>query len=281
MSRMVEPIIDVRDLHKRFGDKPVLRGIDLAVQPGQVLGYIGANGAGKTTTVKILTGLLDGFEGHVVVAGHDVASEPIEVKRRIGYVPENAALYEALSVEEFLMLVGRLHGLPDELSSSRLGRLMEAFELDARLGTRLGSLSKGMRQKVLISSALLHDPRIVFMDEPLNGLDVASTILVKTLIRSLADEGRTVFYCSHMMDVVERVCDRIVIIDEGRVVADGTFEELSAARSGGSLERIFSELTGAGGEQARVRQILAALDGDRAEGASPLAPDGEPGPSPA
>jgi ABC-2 type transport system ATP-binding protein len=255
-----DPSLLVRGLGKSFHGKAVLRGIDLSVQPGQVLGYIGANGAGKTTTVRILTGLLEDFEGTVTVAGHDVRSAPLAVKARIGYVPENAVLYDALSVHEFLLLVGRLHKLPDATSERRLRELLGAFGLSARLGSRLGALSKGMRQKVLISSALLHDPRIIFLDEPLSGLDVASTILVKTLIRALADRGRTVFYCSHMMDVVERVCDRIVILSEGQIVADGTFEELSAARSGGSLERIFSELTGAGGEAADAQRILAAID---------------------
>jgi ABC-2 type transport system ATP-binding protein len=256
------PSILVRDLGKSFHGKPVLRGIDLEVQPGQVLGYIGANGAGKTTTVRILTGLLDGFEGKVSVAGHDVREAPLEVKARIGYVPENAALYDALSVREFLLLVGRLHSLPDARSLRCMQEMLAAFDLAERIGSRLGSLSKGMRQKVLICSALLHDPQVVFLDEPLSGLDVSSTILVKTLIRSLADRGRTVFYCSHVMDVVERVCDRIVILADGRVVADGTFEQLSAARSGGSLETIFAELTGAGGEDALVARIVSAIDGN-------------------
>jgi ABC-2 type transport system ATP-binding protein len=177
-------------------------------------------------------------------------------------VPENAALYDALSVREFLLLVGRLHSLPDARSLRCMQEMLAAFDLAERIGSRLGSLSKGMRQKVLICSALLHDPQVVFLDEPLSGLDVSSTILVKTLIRSLADRGRTVFYCSHVMDVVERVCDRIVILADGRVVADGTFEQLSAARSGGSLETIFAELTGAGGEDALVARIVSAIDGN-------------------
>ena len=263
---MSSPSILVRGLGKSFGGKPVLRGIDLAIEPGRVLGYIGANGAGKTTTVRILTGLLDDFEGTVEVAGHDVRTSPLEVKARIGYVPENAALYDALSVREFLLLVGRLHELPDAVSLRRMDELLAAFGLSERIASRLSALSKGMRQKVLISSALLHDPQVIFLDEPLSGLDVASTILVKTLIRALADRGRTVFYCSHMMDVVERVCDRIVILSEGRIVADGTFEELSAARSGGSLERIFAELTGAGGEEALAQRVVAALGAGGASG---------------
>ena len=254
------PSIEIRGLRKSYAGREVLRGIDLSVWPGQVLGYLGANGAGKSTTIRILTGLLGEFEGDVRVCGLDVRRQPLEVKRRIGYVPENAQLYDALSAREFFELIGRLHGLPDELALHRAREFLTAFDIAGRLGSRLGSLSKGMRQKVLLSSALLHAPEIVFLDEPLSGLDVASTILVKTLIRSLADRGRTVFYCSHMMDVVERVCDRITILADGRLVANGSFEELSAARHGGSLEKIFAELTGAGGEEAAVGRILAALD---------------------
>jgi len=257
------PSIEVRALCKQYGGREVLRSIDLAVMPGQVLGYLGANGAGKSTTIRILTGLLGDFSGDVRVCGLDVRAEPLQVKRRIGYVPENAQLYDALSAREFFELIGRLHGLPDGLALHRAHEYLAAFGIEARIGSRLGSLSKGMRQKVLLSSALLHAPEIVFLDEPLSGLDVAATIMVKTLIRSLADRGRTVFYCSHMMDVVERVCDRIAILADGRIVANGSFEELSAARHGGSLEAIFAELTGSGGEEAAVGRILAAMDDGR------------------
>jgi len=252
--------IEVRGLRKSYASREVLRGIDLSVFPGQVLGYLGPNGAGKTTTIRILTGLLGEFDGDVRVCGLDVRVQPLEVKRRIGYVPENAQLYDALSAREFFELIGRLHGLPDRVTLHRAREFLAAFGLDGRLGSRLGALSKGMRQKILLSSALLHAPDIVFLDEPLSGLDVASTILVKTLIRSLADRGRTVFYCSHMMDVVERVCDRIAILADGHIVANGSFEELSAARHGGSLEAIFAELTGAGGEAQAVDRILQAID---------------------
>jgi ABC-2 type transport system ATP-binding protein len=251
--------IEIRDLRKSYGGREVLRGIDLSVAPGQVLGYLGANGAGKSTTIRILTGVLGEFQGEVRVCGLDVRAQPLEVKRRIGYVPENAQLYDALSAREFFELIGRLHGLPDAVTMERARAFLDAFDIGARMGSRLGSLSKGMRQKVLLSSALLHAPEIIFLDEPLSGLDVASTILVKTLIRSLADSGRTVFYCSHMMDVVERVCDRIAILSDGKLVANGSFEELSAARQGGSLEKIFAELTGAGSEETAVQRILGAM----------------------
>ncbi|MCB9897055.1 MAG: ABC transporter ATP-binding protein [Planctomycetes bacterium] len=253
------PALEIVDLRKDFGTTRVLDGIDLVVGPGQVVGYIGPNGAGKSTTIRILTGLLDGFSGTAKVDGVDVRIDPIEVKRRIGYVPENAQLYDALSMGEHLQLVARLHGLPDEVGLRRATALMDAFGLVHRMRVRIGALSKGQRQKVLLASALLHDPKVLFLDEPLSGLDVASTMLVKALIRTLADRGKTVFYSSHMMDVVERVCDRIVILSGGRVVADGSYEELAAARAGGSLESIFAELTGTGGEQVAADAIADAL----------------------
>jgi ABC-2 type transport system ATP-binding protein len=258
---MGEAAIELRGLRKSFGSRTVLDGIDLAIERGTILGYIGPNGAGKSTTVKILCGLMPQFEGEVRVLGLDPRADPLAVKRRIGYVAENAPLYELLTVAEFLLLVGRLHGLEDELVKRRATTFLEVFELSDRLGARIQTLSKGMRQKVLLTSALLADPEVVFLDEPLSGLDVNATILVKELIRALADAGKTVFYCSHVMDVVERVCDRIAILDGGRLVAQGSFEELQAARGGGSLEEIFARLTSAGGQAEAARRLVTAMGG--------------------
>ncbi|MBK8977703.1 MAG: ABC transporter ATP-binding protein [Planctomycetes bacterium] len=247
-------------LSKSFGDRRVLDGIDLRVAPGEVLGYLGPNGAGKSTTVRILVGMLAGFEGRAEVAGFDVREHPLEVKRRIGYVAENAVLYEALTVQEHLLLVGRLHGLRDEAILARAKPMLDAFDLGSRIASRLGALSKGMRQKVMIVGALLHDPEVLFLDEPLSGLDAHSAVLIKELIRALADDGRTIFYCSHMLDVVERVCDRLVILADGRIAANGTLAELRArSQGGGTLERIFLELTSDGGASQRARAVVAAL----------------------
>jgi len=255
------PSIEIRELRKLYGQQRVLDGIDLSIEAGTVFGYIGPNGAGKTTTVKILTGMLGHFTGEVRVAGHDPVADPLAVKRRIGYVPENARLYEALTVDEFLLLVGRLHDLDDAAIGGRATAILQALGLGGRRYSRIGSLSKGMRQKVLLTSALLHDPEVLFLDEPLDGLDVESTILVKEFVRRFADRGGTVFYCSHMMDVVERVCDRIAILAQGRVVADGSFAELEAqCAGGGSLERVFMALTHGGDAGARAQAVLDAID---------------------
>ena len=238
----------------------MLAGIDLELQGGTIFGYLGPNGAGKSTTVKILCGMITAFDGEVEVVGVDVRADPVGAKRQIGYVPENASLYEALEVGELLLMVGRLYRLPDDLTNERARAFTSALGLESRFRSRIGTLSKGMRQKVLVSAGLLHDPQVLFLDEPLSGLDVTSTILIKELIRALADRGRTIFYCSHMMDVVERVCDRIVILREGRIVADGSFEELAARSAESQLESIFAELTGASDASQAVEQVLAALD---------------------
>lgn len=254
------PAIRVAGLFKRYDVTPVLDDISFTIDHGTVFGYIGPNGAGKSTTVKILTGMLQGFRGDVRIEGIDVREDPIAVKRIIGYVPENAALYESLTAFEYLAYVGRLHALPEERIEQRAIGLLEAFELGPRAHDRISTLSKGMRQKVLLACGLIHDPKILILDEPLSGLDVRSMSIVKELIRGFADRGRTIFYCSHVMDVVERVCDRIAILSGGKIVAHGSFEELSARASESSLEQIFSKLTGGGDEREKAAGILAALD---------------------
>jgi ABC-2 type transport system ATP-binding protein len=254
-------VICLQNLEKRFGDKQVLRGIDLSVGRGEVLGYLGPNGAGKTTTVKILIGMLGGFSGSARVCGFNVAEQPLVVKRRVGYVPEAGALYEALTPMEFLSLVGRLFGIVPRELEKKGTELLRLFELQDQRDERMATFSKGMKQKVLIIAGLIHNPEVIFLDEPLAGLDANSTVVVKELVSNLAAAGRTVFYCSHLMDIVERVCDRIVIIDGGRIVADGTFESLQHQAKGASLERIFTQLTSTGGHEATARQFVDVISG--------------------
>lgn len=258
-SAPTAPAILVRGLRVAFGRNEVLRGIDLDVEPGRILGYIGANGAGKTTTVKVLTGILSDFAGRVEVCGIDVAADPIGVKRRIGYVPETAALYEQLTPFEYLELVGEMFGIPSQRLRSRADELLMLFGLGGHEHARMATFSKGMRQKVLIVGGLIHDPDVVFLDEPLSGLDANSALMLKELIAGLARAGKTVFYCSHLLDVVERVCDRIAIVDDGRVVASGTFQELRAERIDASLEGIFAELTSSGDPEQVARRILEVM----------------------
>lgn len=253
------PAILIEQLRKSFDQKEVLAGINLTVPTGQVLGYIGPNGAGKTTTVKILIGMLGGFTGRVRVCGLDVAAEPVEVKRRVGYVPEAGALYEALSPMEFLSLIGDLFGMTKARLDAKAAELLRLFDLYDQREQRMSTFSKGMKQKVLIIAGLIHNPELVVLDEPLSGLDANTALVIKELIRTLSHAGRTIFYCSHIMDVVERVCDRIAIINAGRIVADGTFESLQAGAKDTSLERIFTQLTSTGGQEDLARHFVDVI----------------------
>lgn len=239
-------VIRIRNLRKSYFQKPVLHGIDLEVEAGQIIGYIGANGAGKSTTIRILAGLDNRFEGQVEVFGYDVKEDPIEVKKRIGYIPEAAEMYEVLTPKEFYELVGGLQELPWETTKKRAERLQEYLGLEYSKGQRIDTFSKGMKQKVLLISGLLHDPDLIFLDEPLAGLDANAVIRVKELMQSLTDRGKTIFYSSHIMDVVEKISDRIVLLNKGKIVANGTFAEINAQAQGGNLESLFSQLTGGG-----------------------------------
>ncbi|MCY2959236.1 MAG: ABC transporter ATP-binding protein [Planctomycetota bacterium] len=257
---MSQPAVSLRGVHHAYlASKPVLDGIDLEVPRGTILGYLGANGAGKSTTIKILLGLLTPRAGEVRVLGLDPRTESLAIKRRVGYVPENALLYDQLTVAETLLLVGRIHGLTDAVVRDRGTAFLDALELSRETNARVATLSKGMRQKVLLSAALLHGPELLFLDEPLSGLDVNAQLLVKRLMRRLADGGRTIFYSSHVLGVVQEICDRVVILDAGRVAVEGTVEEVRNARAGGTLERIFADVTRPEGEEERVAALVAAI----------------------
>lgn len=256
----MEPIISIRNLSKNYGTKTVLQDINLEIYPGQVIGYIGPNGAGKSTTVKILCGLLTDYNGTVTVGGLDVKKNTLEVKKQIGYIPELAELYDVLTPTEYLQFTGTLYGLPKEVATERIQKIMTAFGLESNLDQRMDTFSKGMRQKVLIASGLLHNPGIIILDEPLSGLDANSVIIMKELISRLAKDGKTIFYCSHMMDVVEKVSDRIVLINGGRIVADGSFDELKQQQGDKSLEQIFASLTATDSLSAAADDLAKALE---------------------
>ncbi len=255
------PIITLRDLKKSYdGTTNVLKGIDLDIAPGQIIGYIGPNGAGKTTTVKIMIGMIPEFSGEVRVFGLNISDRALDVKKRIGYVPETAALYETLTPNEFLRFLGQIHEIPGTEIRKRAADMLHLFGLEESADTRMTSFSKGMKQKVLIIASMIHDPDILFMDEPLSGLDANMMVVVKEILSRLAAKGKTIFYCSHIMDVVERVCDRIVIIDKGVIIADGTFDELQGMNKGESLERIFTQLTGSSGQERLAEEFISAFE---------------------
>lgn len=236
-------MIEIQGLTKRFGEKKAVDAVDLSIPRGQICGYLGPNGAGKTTTVKMLTGILPPDEGSAKIAGFDVVLDSIEVKKRIGMVPESGALFQSLSAREYLLFVGRLYHMEDSIIQEKMENTLDFFELKDKIDTPMSTFSKGMKQKIVIASALIHQPEVLFLDEPLNGLDANTALLIKELIRNLADNGVTVFYCSHILEVVENLCDRVVIIHEGRLVADGSVDQLKEMTRKSSLEGVFSELT--------------------------------------
>ncbi len=255
-----EPIITIKNLKKSYdGRVDVLCGIDVDIYPGQIIGYIGPNGAGKTTTVKILIGMLPDFQGQVTVFGNDVAENPVEVKKRIGYVPETAAMYDTLTPLEYLRFIGQIYGIPKETILSRTQKMLKLFGLQDHLNVRMNSFSKGMKQKVLVTAGMIHDPDILFLDEPLAGLDANAAMVIKEILAQLAAEGKTIFYCSHVMDVVERICHRIIIIDKGTIIANGSFDELQEMNKGKSLERIFSQLTGSTGHAEKASEFISTF----------------------
>jgi ABC-2 type transport system ATP-binding protein len=253
------PLIQIRNLSKSYGSKQVLKNLTLDIYPGQVIGYIGPNGAGKSTTVKILTGLIPDFEGEVIVNGINMANNPLEIKKLCGYVPENAEIYDVLSPMEYLDFVGKLYGMEESALHQRAKKLLTAFGLAPNIDDRMDTFSKGMKQKVLLISGIIHNPKIIILDEPLSGLDANAVIMIKELIMRLSQEGKTIFYCSHMMDVVEKVSDRILLINKGEIIADGTFESLKQ-NHGDTLERVFSKLTGREDQANEADAIINALD---------------------
>ncbi|MFD2572324.1 ABC transporter ATP-binding protein [Spirosoma soli] len=251
-------IIQLQDLHKSYGATPVLKGINLSVEAGQVVGYIGPNGAGKSTTIKILIGMLPDFSGEATVLGMDVKTNALDIKRRIGYVPENAALYDTLTPMEYLRFIGQLYEVDTHQLEQKALDLLRLFQLSTHADARMTTFSKGMRQKVLLISGLLHNPDVIFLDEPLSGLDANAVVLVKEIIRQLANSGKTIFYSSHIMDVVEKISDRIIIINQGQIIADGTFAELQHQRPE-SLEQLFAELTGSDGQTSVAEEFIHTL----------------------
>ena len=231
-----------RKLSKRFSGIRVVNDVNLTVRPGEVVGYLGPNGSGKTTTARMLGGLLEPSGGVVEYAGVDIRADVIAFHRHVGYVPEEPYLYPFLSGREYLQLVGRLRELPERLLSDKIDGFLRLFSLSVAADQSIGSYSKGMRQKIVISAALLHDPAVVIFDEPETGLDVATTLMLRHLVRTLATRGKAILYSSHILEVVERVCDRVIVLHKGNVVADDSIARLRALSSSTSLEGVFSQL---------------------------------------
>jgi ABC-2 type transport system ATP-binding protein len=259
MNTKGEAVVSIRDLAMSYGTNQVLRGINLNVFQGEIIGYIGPNGAGKSTTVKIILGLVDGFKGQVKVLGEDIAGGGIEYKRKIGYVPETAEVYDTLTAHEYLTFIGEMYGMDFRMVDQKAHKLMALFDIADVYHARIASYSKGMKQKLLIISSLLHNPDILFFDEPLSGLDANSVMVFKEIMTDLAAQGKTIFYSSHIMDVVEKISSRIILINNGQIVADGSFDQLSQKCREGSLEEIFNQLTGFNRHKEIADEFIAVL----------------------
>ncbi|MBC8514355.1 ABC transporter ATP-binding protein [bacterium] len=236
-------MITFSGVHKSYGDNDVLKGVDFTVSEGTIHGYLGPNGAGKSTSLKLLLGLLVPDKGRVSIAGLNPATHPVEVRKRIGFVPEELSLYEHLTPYEFLHVLGEIHGMVRDSAEERMNNLLELFGINHVKHHLLSSFSRGMKQKVMISAALLHDPDVLLLDEPLSGMDVNAVLIFRDLIRQLANEGKTIIYSSHIIEVVERVCDRVTLLLEGQIRHEGEMSEIRKAT--GSLETLFRESPGA------------------------------------
>jgi ABC-2 type transport system ATP-binding protein len=235
-------MLEVRSLTKCYSSIPAVDNVSFAIKPGEVLGYLGPNGSGKSTTVKIITGLLEPTTGSVFFQGCNIRDDLTAYKRVVGYVPEEANLYPFLSGLEYLQLVSRLRGMPEALSERRSAALLELFAMRQHRHTSIAAYSKGMRQRILLIAALLHNPDLIIFDEPLSGLDVTSAIIFRKLVSALGREGKTIFYCSHVLEVVEKVCSHVTILQRGKQLAYGSIEELKQFQSMPSLEAAFSNL---------------------------------------
>lgn len=236
------PPLRVEGLVRRYGALEAVAGVSFGVGAGEIVGFLGANGAGKTTTLRCIAGLLASHAGHIEVAGAALASEPRVAKARLGFVPDRPFLYDRLSAREFLAFVAALYDLPPEAAERRAESLLERLELAADASRTIEGYSLGMRQKTAVIAALLHSPPLLLLDEPLNGLDPVSTRTLKDLLREHAAAGGGVLVSTHLLDVAERLCDRVVILRAGRVVAQGTLAELRGAHAHRSLEDVFLEL---------------------------------------
>ena len=236
------PELRAHRVSKYFAGVRVVNSVEFTLRPGEVVGYLGPNGSGKTTTARMLAGLLEPSSGRVEYDGRDIRNDLVGFRRELGYIPEEPYLYPFLSGREYLQLVGRLRELPETLLAAKIEGFLNLFGLSIAADQAISSYSKGMRQKIVISAALMHDPTVVLFDEPETGLDVSTTMMLRHLVRLLASRGKAILYSSHILEVVERVCDKVIVLHKGDVVADDSIERLRTLMSSSSLENVFSQL---------------------------------------
>lgn len=252
-------VLEVRNLFRSFRGIPAVEDVSFRIEAGEVVGFLGPNGAGKSTTVKMITGMLRPNDGRVLFQGRDIREDMVGFRSVLGYVPEEAHLYSYLSGLEYLQLVGRLRGIDEALLEAKATSLLRLLALEGWQHTPVSSYSKGMRQRVLIAAALLHDPKLLIFDEPLSGLDVVSGRLFKDLLEMLAAQGKAVLYISHVLEVVEQVCNRVIVIAKGRVLADARPAELTRLMHLPNLESVFAQLVQQQDTRGTAQQIVEVM----------------------
>jgi len=248
-------MLEVQRLFRSYRGIPAVEDVSFTLRAGEIVGFLGPNGAGKSTTVKMITGMLRPNDGHVLFDGRDIREDMVAYRSVLGYVPEEAHLYTYLSGLEYLQLVGRLRGMKERGIEAKAQALLRLLQLESWQHTPISSYSKGMRQRVLIAAALLHDPRLLIFDEPLSGLDVVSARLFKDLLEMLAAQGKAVLYISHVLEVVEQVCNRVIVIAKGKVLADAPPSELTTLMKLPNLESAFAQLV----EQRETRSVAREI----------------------
>lgn len=252
-------MIELKGVTKKFSAFTVVNNVSFSVRPGEVLGYLGPNGAGKTTTIRMLAGLLEPTHGQILYQGREIRRDLFGFKKRLGYVPEQSEIYPHLSGADYLTMVGRLRGLPEGLLKAKILEFMDIFGLGQDMDSPLAAYSKGMRQKVLIAAALLHDPDVLLLDEPLSGLDVTTALVVRDLIRKLSAENKVIIYSSHVLEVTEQVCSRVIILNQGNVVANDSVANLRTLMHLPNLTEIFSQLAVPEDPGQAAGRIVAAM----------------------
>jgi ABC-2 type transport system ATP-binding protein len=250
-----EFVVDVKNLSKDFGDVKAVRGISFRVEKGKIFGFLGTNGAGKTTTIKMLCCLLRPTGGDAAVLGHGILSEQMEIKRKVGYLPETPVLYEKLSLREFLSFVGRLRSMDSEIIARQTERLSRLFDLEEVADKQIASYSKGMKQKASLAAALIHDPELLFLDEPTSGLDTRSAKTVKDLLIGLSKKGKTVVMSTHIMEIADKLCEEVAIINNGSIVGIGGLRKMEKVAKAKDLEHLFLGLTG-GEDEKELAEFL-------------------------
>ena len=250
-------MLEVRNASKRYRTIPAVQNVSFTLSEGEILGYLGPNGSGKSTTVKMITGMIEPSDGEILFGGRNIHEDLSAFRAQLGYVPEEAQVYTHLSGLEYLQLVGRLRGMDEKLIDAKARALLQLFSLEGSQYSAISDYSKGMKQRVLISAALMHDPQLLIFDEPLSGLDAVTSRLFKDLLILLAREGKAILYISHVLEVVERVCDRVIILSKGQIVADASPSKLTELTKLKDLESVFAQLV----QQTDTEQLARDLVG--------------------